>query len=340
MNRLLKNTKRWLPGAIISVGLAAIILNAVDLPSTIDAIRSADYSLLLVAVTLNVVWLLVRGMVWRTLLQDQASYRDVFVTLGEGYLMNNFLPFRLGEVGRAFLLSRKSKMSFTEIIPTIVVERVFDLAISAAILVGVVPFVSDAAGTDRIGFVVGGIVLAGLGALYLLTRNQAWAMKTFESLSARWPKLQQLGGNLVESVFAGLSVLTDGWLFIRFLFWMLANWIIAIFQYYFIVAAFFPQATLVWGMFGLGAAAFGGAVPSLPGALGTLEAAIGGALNLLSGDWSTALAVALTVRLFNYVFSGVVGIYGLSNEGQTLSGIYQQLMNFRNKGTMRESGGG
>ena len=42
---------------------------------------------------------------------------DVFWTIGEGYLLNNFLPFRLGEIGRAFLLSRKSDMQFMEILP-------------------------------------------------------------------------------------------------------------------------------------------------------------------------------------------------------------------------------
>ena len=104
-----------------------------------------------------------------------------------------------------------------------------------------------------------------------------------------------------------------------------------------IIRAFFPQAQLTWGMFGLGAAAFGGAVPSLPGAVGTFEGAFGGALTLLSGDQSTSLAVALTSRFFNYLTSIVLGGYGLSREGQTLSGIYQQLVKFRSKGEAHDS---
>ncbi len=84
-------------------------------------------------------------------------------------------------------------------------------------------------------------------------------------------------------------------------------------------------------MFGLGAAAFGGAIPSLPGAVGTFEGAFGGAITLLAGDQyaSTALAVALTGRLYNYINSGVIGGIGLLREGQTLSGIYEQLKSFR-----------
>jgi uncharacterized membrane protein YbhN (UPF0104 family) len=76
-------------------------------------------------------------------------------------------------------------------------------------------------------------------------------------------------------------------------------------------------------------AAFGGAIPSLPGAVGTFEGVFSGAMTLLSGNASTSLAVALTARFYNYLNSGVLGAIGLSLQGQTLSGIYQQLKNLR-----------
>jgi uncharacterized protein (TIRG00374 family) len=218
-----------------------------------------------------------------------------------------------------------------EILPTIVIERAMDLGFSAVILLAALPFVVQVEGAEQIGIIVGVIVLIGFLLLYILARNNQWALDLFHNLSARWPALQRFGGDFLESFFAGLSVLTDGWLFVRFLFWMSVNWAIAIVSYYLIIRAFFPQAQLVWGMFGLGAAAFGGAVPSLPGAVGTFEGAFGGAITLLTGDESTALAVALTGRLYNYINSGVIGGIGLMREGQTLSGIYQQLMNFRIK---------
>ena len=81
----------------------------------------------------------------------------------------------------------------------------------------------------------------------------------------------------------------------------------------------------------LGAAAFGGAIPSLPGAVGTFDGAIVGALTLLSGDQSTALAAALTARFYNDLNSGVIGGIGLMREGQTLTGVYQQIKDFRKK---------
>jgi uncharacterized protein (TIRG00374 family) len=327
----MKDVKRWLPGAVISLLLIAAILYFVDLRAMVDAIRNANYGLLLIAFSIGFLWLAVRTIVWRTLLRDRPSYSDVFWTIGEGYLLNNFLPFRLGELGRAFLLSRKTDMQFMEILPTIVIERAVDLGFSAAIFLAALPFVVGGEGSGTIGIVVGVVVILGLALLYVMARNNQWALDLFHKLSARWPGLQRFGGSFLESFFAGLSVLTDGWLFLRFLFWMAVNWGIAIFSYYLIIRSFFPQAELIWGMFGLGAAAFGGAVPSLPGAVGTFEGAFGGAITLLTGDESTALAVALTGRLYNYVNSGVIGGIGLLREGQTLSGIYAQLKALRSK---------
>jgi uncharacterized protein (TIRG00374 family) len=327
----MKDAKRWLPGAIVSILLIAAILYFVDLRAMVDAIRHANFPLLLIAFAIGFLWLVIRAVVWRTLLRNRASFSDVFWTIGEGYLLNNFLPFRLGEVGRAFLLSRKSGLQFMEVLPTIVIERAMDLGYNAIILLAALPYVVGAEGTEKIGYIVGAIVLAGFVILYVLARYNQWALGLFHKLSARWPAIQKFGGSFLESFFAGLAVLTDGWLFLRFLFWMTLNWVVAIFSYYLIIRAFFPQAQIVWGMFGLGAAAFGGAIPSLPGAVGTFEGAFGGAITLLTGDQSTALAVALTGRLYNYINSGVIGGIGLMREGQTLSGVYEQLKNFRSR---------
>lgn len=328
----MKDIKRWLPGVLISVVLIAAILYFVDFQTMWNSIKNADYRLIGIAAALSFVWMAVRAKVWHTLLREKPTYKDVLFTAGEGYLLNNFLPFRLGEIGRAFLLSRKSGgMTFAEIIPTIVIERTVDLIISAVIFLGALPYVVNSESSPTLGYVIGGLMLFGLVFMYVLARNNQWALETFHKLSGRIPSLQRFGGSFLESFFQGLGVLTDGWLFLRFLFWMLVNWAIALLAYYLMVIAFFPEAQPIWAIFGLGMAAFGGAIPSAPGAVGTFEGAVVFALTRFTADESTALAAALVMRIYNYLNSTIIGTIGLLSEGQTLSGVYQQLMNFRNK---------
>lgn len=327
----MKDIKRWLPGALVSILLIAAILYFVDVRATWDAIRNANYRILAGSAVLSFIWMFIRAKVWQTLMRDKPRYVDVMFSVSEGYLLNNFLPFRLGELGRAFLLSRKSGIPFSEILPTVVIERVVDVVFSAALLLIGLPFVTDSQGSARIGYIMGGVMLLGLVMMYVLARNRQWALDIFHKLSTRWTFLQRFGGHFLESFLNGLAVLTDGWLFLRFLLWMTLNWAVALVAYYLITLSFFPQAEFNWMYFVLGATAFGGAIPALPGAIGTFEGAVSAALTLFTKDQSTSLAVALTARLYNYLNSTVLGGMGLSREGETLSGVYRQLMAFRKK---------
>lgn len=331
MTKSQNNLKQILPGALISVLLVAAILYFVDFKTMWESIQNADYRILAGSAVLSFVWLFLRAKVWQTLMRDKPKYTDVLFAAGEGYLLNAFLPFRLGEVGRVFLLSRKSGMAFSEILPTVVIERVMDLLYSAGMLLIGLTFVADAQRSAQIGYIIGGVMIAGLVMMYILARNRQWALDMFHKLGGRWTFFQRFGGSFLESFLTGLGVLTDGWLFLRFLFWMTLNWGVAMVAYHLITLSFFPQAQFHWMFFVLGAAAFGGAVPALPGGVGTFEGAVSAALFLFTGDQSTSLAVALTARLYNYLNSGVIGGIGLVREGQTLSGVYRQLMSLRNK---------
>jgi uncharacterized membrane protein YbhN (UPF0104 family) len=173
--------------------------------------------------------------------------------------------------------------------------------------------------------IIGGFVVIGLIILYVLARKRGWALGLFDRLSSHWPKLQKMGEDFLAPLFSGLAILTDGWLFVRFLLWMTLNWAIAIFEFYILMLAFFPNAQLVWSLFGLGAVAFGNAIPSLPGAVGTYEAALGWALTLVTHNQSASLALAVVAHLSNYLTTGILGAYALSMEGETLMGVYRQL---------------
>jgi uncharacterized protein (TIRG00374 family) len=329
MTNFWKSARRWLPGVIISLVAIAYLLYKVDLRQVFQAIRSANYWYLLAGLGISIIWLGVRSLLWRTLLQNKASYRDVFLTVSEGYLLNNLLPFRLGEFGRAFLLGRKSDLGFMGVLPSIVVERVLDFAFAACLLIISVPFVVGAASKGTLAILIGGLMVLGLAAMYLLARNRAWALRTFNRLTGRWPRVQKQGTLFLTPLFNGLAILTDGWLFLRALLWGALDWTISVGQFYLTLRAFFPHPELSWVLFGLGMVALGNAVPSLPGAIGIFEAFLVGALTLVSGDQATSLAVALVSHFFNYLVTGFIGAYAFSTEGETLMGVYRQLQKTR-----------
>ncbi len=314
-----------MPGVIISLAAIILIIKFVDWQRLLEALRTANYWILLVCLGISVIWLMVRGLVWRTLLMKKATYRQSFLTVCEGYLLNNFLPFRLGEVGRAFLLGRKAHLDFMEVLPTVVIERSVDLAFAAIILLSAIPFVVGATEASQTALLLGSLVLIGLVTLFVITRKREWVINLYNRLTSHWPRIQKLGNSFLMPLFTGLGILTDGGLLARFLLWMCLDWLIALIQYYLLILAFFPAAQPIWAVLVLGATSFGNAIPSAPGAVGTFEGALSWALTLVTHNPSAALAVAIVGHLFNYLSTGAIGLYALSTEGETLMSIYRQL---------------
>jgi len=325
------NWRRLAPGILISAASLVVIFLLIDLDRFFQAVQLADFRFIGLLFVITLVWLLVRTAVWQSLLVEKNTgghppFKQVFLTLNEGYLLNNLLPFRLGEVGRAFLLSKKTDLSFLQVLSTILIERALDLAMAAGLLLITLPFVVQTGLATQAALFTGGAVLVGLGLLHLLARNQSWALRQFDQLAIRIPFLQKLfKQQQLIAFFSGLDALTDSRRFLKVVFLMTLNWGVALFQFYILLKAFFPQAEILWAAFTLSVMAMGVAAPSSPGAIGVLEVSIMGALSAFNLDPSTSLAVALTAHLTNYLTTGVIGTYALAHDGLTLSGLYRDV---------------
>lgn len=270
-----------------------------------------------------------RGFVWRTLLQNKASYYDAFITVNEGYLLNNILPFRLGEVGRAFLIGRKAQLDFWQAIPSILIERALDLAIAVGLFLSTLPFVIGISWAKQAAFGIGALVVVGLVAIYVLARNRQWVLGWIDRSSERWSLVKKLAGRRVVAFFDGLEIITDGRLFLVALGWVVLNWLVSILQYYLFLRAFFASPSLLWVIFALGVGALGIAAPSSPGAIGVFEAVLVGALVIFGLDASPATAFALSLHFTSYIITALIGGYGLYKDGESLSGLYSRLGRMR-----------
>jgi len=273
---------------------------------------------------MTALWLVIRTAAWRTLLQDRAGFGEVFVTLCEGYLINNILPFRLGEFGRAFLLGNKTNLDFWGILPTIIIERAMDLAFGVGIFVGTVSFVVgvDWARQAAVGTLL--LLVIGFLTLYSVAKYRARVESIVNALGQRISWISRLTENRLQIFLDGLSVIANSGLFFRSLGLICVNWVVGIGQFYLYIKAFFPGGTLLWSAFSIGALTFGLSIPATPGSLGVYELTLITAINQFAGDTSQATALAITIHAIQYLATGIPGLYGLFRDGETLTSIYQK----------------
>jgi uncharacterized protein (TIRG00374 family) len=326
-NHSSKKSNDWVritPGILISILVVAILALVVDWQEVLDALKWADYSYLLLGIPLYLMGYLFRAKAWRTILNDEVSLSTVFLIMQAGYLLNNILPLRLGELGRAYLLGRK-KLGFWRVLSSIFVERAIDMILAAALLLGSIPFVFGSVQSQQAAYLIGGMVLAGLVVLHLLAKNSDRVISFYKKLSDRWKFLSVFGVNRLQTVFDGLSVLTDSTRFIRVLVWMFLCWGITTLYHYVVLLAFHKEAEIIWAAFGFGSAALGVALPSSPSYIGIIEAVWVGALAIFDVPYASALAYALTIHVLHILISLVFGIYALGREGESFGNLYEEL---------------
>ncbi len=124
---MLRSLRFW-AGAAISVLLIALFLLATDPGEIADAFGEADYWYMVPAVAVLFVSLWLRCYRWSVLMRPVAAIapQRLFSYAIIGYMANNLLPARAGEIIRAYVLGERERVSKVGTLGTIAVERLFD----------------------------------------------------------------------------------------------------------------------------------------------------------------------------------------------------------------------
>ena len=163
----------------VSVLFLLLLVYQVDLGEIRSALRDANYLLVVPAVALYFVAVYFRAVRWRFLLSPLRliPVRRLYPVIVIGYMANNVLPARLGELVRSYYLARREQVNTSSALATVAVERVYDgvtllafAALTGPVLLALGWF-SSSSDTSRTTW----LVLAGLtvalfcGALLFLT---------------------------------------------------------------------------------------------------------------------------------------------------------------------------
>src|SRR5438105_4893404 len=127
--KVLLKSRQFIFGIIVSLIFLVWALSKEDLGQVGQAILRANYLALLPALLLYFIGVWVRAVRWRILLNPiapEVGLYETFEVVVIGYMANDVLPARIGELVRAYVLSRREGIRKTGTLATILVERIFD----------------------------------------------------------------------------------------------------------------------------------------------------------------------------------------------------------------------
>lgn len=264
--------------------------------------RTADKGWLLLMAFVYTISHMIRAERWRLVLLalgKQTSFRNSFLSLMVGYLVNLVIP-RGGEVSRCYNLYKLDKVPVEMTFGTVVMERIVDL-LCLAILIGI-SFVLESQklfafiDTLPINIETGSskffILLAFGGFLFLVLIIFYWLIKKNEKLNLLAIKIWE---GFKGGLFSFFHLEKKG----LFVFYSIVIWTFYFFMSYCVIRAFPTTSDLgfqaVMGLFAIGAIAM--AVP-LPGGTGSYHVLVPQGLVFLYGIPQTE-AVA-----FTFIFHG------------------------------------
>ena len=305
MNR--KTLLRTIIGLAISGVAIWILARSVDVPRTVDVLRTANPLWILVMLGTTLVDVGSRGARWQALLAPikRLPFRRVLGYAYLGYLANNVLPARLGELVRSHALGEGEGISRPTVLGTVVVERIVDtvivvgLAALAVLTLGVAGAMSTAVilGAAFVGVLVVGLFVA-------MISHRLPGAERVTAAAERYPRILELARRLRE----GLAVVSRPGTLVKALVLSAAAWgasfgtFMAGGQAVGIELSITQAALLSCGV------ALATIVPSAPGYVGTFELTAVSIATIFHADPDAAFAMALLVHAMILGVTSVGGV--------------------------------
>lgn len=316
--------KRWrnmILGLLLSALFLWVALRGLDWQSMGEILQSARWGYLLAAMLIWSIGLGARAIRWRVLLGNAIPLRTAFHVLNIGFLINNTLPFRVGELARAYLASRRSDAAVSGwgALTTIVAERIIDMLAVVILLVLVIPALAVEQATITGGLIMGALAVAGFLVLLVFAHRPGWAQAILAQVLRRLPFLGRLGlPGLLGRILTGLQPLTTWRGLAGALLWTAFAWLTSVLGSWVLALAFpaLPQLPLIRAALTLSivAASFSIIVPFTLASVGPFEAAA--IFALMTAGISQELAAAYAVvwhvgTVMVYTVWGAIGIMSL-----------------------------
>jgi glycosyltransferase 2 family protein len=260
-------------GLAISVVALVLVFRSVDVASAWDTLKGAQLQWVVLLVLLVIGDVVLRALRWQVLLLPLArvSYRDTQASLLVGYLANNVLPARLGEVVRSHDFGERTGISRTTILGTIVIERVVDTMVVvsiAAVAILVLSVRGIVASAVLVGFAVTALLVVAIAVGMAAHRLPgAERVRTF---LGRWPRVR----HLLSKLRVGLSVVSDPRSMTLAVILSIASWSLTVLAFAAAAQAVGVQPTIGQAALLAAGTNLATAIPAAPGYVGTFELAV------------------------------------------------------------------
>ena len=287
-------------GIAISVALMVWLFWNVDLRAVASRLADTQWGWLAISIALNLASLWARAARWRYLFPQGAHPVNLLNAVVIGYMGNNLLPLRAGEVLRVYVVARRGQRFWTTV-TTLVVERALDglaVGVVLAFVFFLIPTPREVAWAAEV-FVA--LVLAMLGVLVAITAAPLPFRILIHSLVYRWPGIERRLLVVFDTMSDGLQGMRRPGQLIPTAIWSVAIWVIIVASVWTCLFAARLDLPLTAALCVIAFIGLGVSLPSSPGFIGVIQAATVLALSFFGIDKPDALGFSLLLHASQFI---------------------------------------
>jgi uncharacterized protein (TIRG00374 family) len=326
-----RSSFRW--ASLFAILLAGVLLflalRDMDWALALATFQKGQVGLILISAAVAVISFIARGLRWWVLLRAARPVRraNVFWVTMVGYLGNNLLPGRAGEVIRTVIISRIERLSLGFSLATVISERVLDavflILIAALSMLSYHNFPESVSGAVRSFGILG---LVGLAFLLLAYRFRArfekWALRLPLTV---WMKERVTAG--LTNFLSGLGAFQKPVQAAGFLGLTIFIWLCDALGCKLVASAFNLEISILQALFFLAVLGLSSSLPATPGYIGVFQFVAVTILPLFGFLKSEALVYILAVQMVNYltvICLGLLGLWRLGLGVQEVRGVLRR----------------
>lgn len=292
----MRSWRVWV-GFLVSLFFIYIALRNQDFGHIWQALREAEYRWVIPALAVYFLGVMVRAVRWHYLLRavQNISPRQLFPIVVIGYMANDILPLRAGEVVRSYALSARFGVSKSSSLATIAIERIFDgLTMLGFIAIASlsIALTGDLRTIALIALLLFPLLMLGLMAFVRLE----WLRESIVGLSVRLlpgrvgARVEALARSFVD----GLGILTRRQDLFGVALTSILAWLLEATMYLLIAEGFGLDLSPAAVLMVTAVANLATLIPSSPGYVGPFET---GVLLVLNGALGISRALALSYAI-------------------------------------------
>ncbi|MEO1334178.1 MAG: lysylphosphatidylglycerol synthase transmembrane domain-containing protein [Myxococcota bacterium] len=299
-------------GVALSAILLYWILTTFDLAKAAEVISQAHVGWLIASAVVYGALFTLRGWRWAVLLRPVKAVSAVrcFEVFTIGFMANNILPARLGDVARAYVLARQAKLPTASSFSSVMLERIFD-GVTVVLFLNIVLFVQPTSDVwiNSVRTLSGAVFVGAIVVCGLIAWREQTVLALVRAVFSFAPEgLRTRVEGLVARLSAGLHSLrspsqTATVIALSILIWTIETSVYVLAGYAFGLDIGFMGMVLVMAVLTLGLS-----VPSAPGFVGVFEGLIITAVGLYGITGDRAFAIALTVHLIHFIPGTLLGL--------------------------------